>query len=99
AVASALLMRDPPPAPSLGPALPAPPPTRDGRLWRLGAGGPPPVCPQASMLGFIVLFLHDARDVSAATAAAALAAVQLVGAGMRIVAGRKSDAGWLWDAT
>ena len=91
AVASALLMRDPPPAPSLGPALPAPPPTRDARLWRLGAGGALLVCAQASMLGFIVLFLHDARDVSAAAAAAALAAVQLIGAGMRIVAGRRSD--------
>ena len=43
------------------------------------------------MLGFIVLFLHDARDVSAATAAAALAVVQLIGAGLRIVAGRRSD--------
>jgi sugar phosphate permease len=92
AVASVLLMRDPPPAPSVGPPLPAPPPpTRDGRLWRLGAGGALLVCAQASMLGFIVLFLHDARDVSAATAAAALAAVQLIGAGMRIVAGRRSD--------
>jgi sugar phosphate permease len=92
AVASALLMRDPPPAPSLGPPMPAPPPpTRDARLWRLGAGGALLVCAQASMLGFIVLFLHDARDVSAATAAAALAAVQLIGAGMRIVAGRRSD--------
>jgi sugar phosphate permease len=92
AVASALLMRDPPPAPSLGPPMPAPPPpTRDARLWRLGAGGALLVCAQASMLGFIVLFLHDARNVSAATAAAALAAVQLIGAGMRIVAGRRSD--------
>jgi sugar phosphate permease len=91
AVASALLMRDPPPAPSLLPPLPAPPPTRDARLWRLGAGGALLVCAQASMLGFIVLFLHDARDVSAATAAAALAVVQLVGAGLRIVAGRRSD--------
>jgi sugar phosphate permease len=92
AVASALLMRDPPPAPSLGPPMPAPPPpTRDPRLWRLGASGALLVCAQASMLGFIVLFLHDARNVSAATAAAVLAAVQLIGAGMRIVAGRRSD--------
>jgi sugar phosphate permease len=91
AVASALLMRDPPPAPSLLPPLPAPPPTRDARLWRLGAGGALLVFAQASMLGFIVLFLHDARDVSAGVAAAALAVVQLVGAGLRIVAGRRSD--------
>jgi sugar phosphate permease len=91
AVASLLLMRDPPPAASRRPAPPAPPPTRDARLWRLGAGGALLVCAQASMLGFIVLFLHDARDVSAATAAAALAVVQLIGAGLRIVAGRRSD--------
>jgi MFS family permease len=43
------------------------------------------------MLGFIVLFLHDARDVGAATAAAALGALQIVGALVRIVAGRRSD--------
>jgi sugar phosphate permease len=91
AVAAALLMRDPPPSPGRRPALPAPPPTRDARLWRLGAGGALLVCAQASMLGFIVLFLHDARDLTAAAAAAALAAVQLVGAAMRIVAGRRSD--------
>jgi sugar phosphate permease len=91
AVAAALLMRDPPPSPDRRPALPAPPPTRDARLWRLGAGGALLVCAQASMLGFIVLFLHDARDLTAAAAAAALAAVQLVGAAVRIVAGRRSD--------
>ena len=43
------------------------------------------------MLGFIVLFLHDARGVSAPTAAAALGALQIVGALVRIVAGRRSD--------
>ena len=91
AVASALLMRDPPPSAVRAPASPSPPPTRDRRLWRLGAGGALLVCAQASMLGFIVLFLHDARGVPAATAAAALGAVQLVGAGVRIVAGRRSD--------
>jgi sugar phosphate permease len=91
ALAAALLMRDPPPRDARGPAIPAPPPTRDPRLWRLGAGGALLVCAQASMLGFIVLFLHDERGLSAATAAAALGAVQLVGAGVRIVTGRRSD--------
>jgi MFS family permease len=43
------------------------------------------------MLGFIVLFLHDARNVSATIAAAALGALQIVGALVRIVAGRRSD--------
>jgi sugar phosphate permease len=91
ALAAALLMRDPPPALSRAPARPGTPPTRDRRLWRLGAGGALLVCAQASMLGFIVLFLHDARDVSAAVAAGALGALQIVGALVRIVAGRRSD--------
>jgi sugar phosphate permease len=91
AVASVVLMRDPPPAPVVNPAPPAPPPTRDARLWRLGAGGALLVCAQASMLGFIVLFLHDARGVSAPVAAAALGVLQIVGALVRIVAGRRSD--------
>jgi predicted MFS family arabinose efflux permease len=84
-------MRDPPPSPDRRPALINPPPMRDARLWRLGAGGALLVCAQAAMLGFIVLFLHDARDVSAARAAAALGALQIVGALVRIVAGRRSD--------
>ncbi|HEY7619835.1 MAG TPA: MFS transporter [Solirubrobacteraceae bacterium] len=91
ALAALLLMRDPPPAPSARPAVAAPPPTRDARIWRLGAGGALLVCAQASMLGFIVLFLHDARNVSATIAAAALGALQIVGALVRIVAGRRSD--------
>jgi sugar phosphate permease len=91
ALAAGLLMRDPPPSRARASGLSSPPPTRDRRLWRLGAGGALLVCAQASMLGFIVLFLHDARGVSAATAAAALGVVQIVGALVRIVAGRRSD--------
>jgi sugar phosphate permease len=91
AAAAALLMRDAPPPERPLPVVPAPPPMRDRRLWRLGAAGGLLVAAQASMLGFIVLFLHDARGLSAATAAGALAAVQLLGAGARIVAGRRSD--------
>jgi sugar phosphate permease len=91
AVAAVALMRDPPPAPGARPAIAAPAPTRDARIYRLGAGGALLVCAQSSMLGFIVLFLHDARDVSAATAAAALGVLQIVGALVRIVAGRRSD--------
>jgi predicted MFS family arabinose efflux permease len=92
AIASVALMRDPPPVPGRrSESAPAPPPTRDLRIWRLGAGGALLVCAQASMLGFIVLFLHDARDVGAATAAAALGVLQIVGALVRIVAGRRSD--------
>jgi sugar phosphate permease len=91
AIAALALMRDPPPVPGARPAVPAKAPTRDARIWRLGAGGALLVCAQSSMLGFIVLFLHDARDVPAATAAAALGVLQIVGALVRIVAGRRSD--------
>ncbi len=91
AVAAVAFMRDAPPPDRPLPVVPAPPPTRDARLWRLGAAGALLVAAQASMLGFVVLFLHDARGVSAALAAGALAALQLLGAGMRIVAGRRSD--------
>ncbi|MEA2247759.1 MAG: hypothetical protein QOH46_2288, partial [Solirubrobacteraceae bacterium] len=91
AVAAAALMRDAPPPARPLPVIPTPPPTRDRRLWRLGAGGALLVAAQASVLGFVVLFLHDSRGLSAAVAAGALAAVQLIGAAGRIVAGRRSD--------
>jgi sugar phosphate permease len=91
AAAAAVLMRDPPPADGRVPPIQAPPPTRDPRLWRLGAAGALLVTAQSAMLGFVVLFLHDARGLSPALAAAALAAIQLLGAGTRLVAGRRSD--------
>jgi sugar phosphate permease len=90
-VASAIWMRDAPP-PAAGRSAPdGPPPTRDPRMWRLGAASALLVIGQASLLGFVVLFLHDERGVGAATAAGALAALQLGGALARLVAGRRSD--------
>jgi len=91
ALAAAVLMRDAPPPPAAAAAYVAPPPTRDRRLWRLGVAGALLVAAQAAMLGFLVLFLHDARGLDAGTAAAGLAAVQLLGALARLVAGRRSD--------
>jgi sugar phosphate permease len=91
AAAAALLMRDPPAPDTRIPPIQAPPPTRDRRLWRLGAAGALLVIAQSAMLGFIVLFLHDARGLSPAVGAGALAAVQILGAGARLVAGRRSD--------
>jgi sugar phosphate permease len=91
ALAAIAFMRDAPPPDRPLPTVDAPPPTRDPRLWRLGAAGALLVAAQAAMLGFVVLFLHDVRGVSAAGAAGALAALQLLGAGTRIVAGRRSD--------
>jgi sugar phosphate permease len=91
ALAAALLMRDAPPAPANAPAPEVERPTHDPRQWRLGAASGLLVVGQSALLGFVVLFLHDARGLSTGTAAAALAALQLLGAGARIVAGRRSD--------
>lgn len=91
ALAAAVWMRDAPPPPSHVPLSDAPPPTRDPRIWRLGAAGTLLVAGQSALLAFLVLFLHDARGISAATAAAMLAAIQLGGAAARIIAGRRSD--------
>lgn len=91
AVASALLMRDAPPPPANAPAPEVELPTHDPRQWRLGAASGLLVVGQSAMLGFVVLFLHDARGLSTGVAAAGLAALQLLGAGARIVAGRRSD--------
>ena len=91
AVAAALFMRDaPPPAPGAH-VVDAPTPLRDPRILRLGLGSGLLVCAQAAMLGFVVLFLHDEEGLSAAFVAALLAALQLVGAAGRIIAGRRSD--------
>jgi sugar phosphate permease len=91
AVTAALLLRDAPPPPAGAPAPEVERPTRDARQWRLGAASAMLVVGQSALLGFVVLFLHDERGLSAATAAAGLAGLQLLGAGARIVAGRRSD--------
>ena len=93
AVAAALFMRDAPPAPAGIPQVEAPAPLRDPRIWRLGAASGLLVCAQAAILGFLVLFLHDEKGLSATLAAAMLALLQLLGAAGRIVAGRASDRG------
>jgi sugar phosphate permease len=93
AAAALALMRDAPP-PRLTHAAYTPnveQPTHDPRQWRLGAASGLLVVGQSALLGFIVLFLVDARGLSTGVAAAALAALQLLGAGARIVAGRRSD--------
>jgi MFS family permease len=64
---------------------------RDRRQWRLGAGSALLVLAQSAVLGFLVLFLVDERDLSPALAAALLGVAQLGGAASRIVAGRRSD--------
>src|SRR4051794_610820 len=91
AVAAAALMRDAPPPPANVPAPEVELPTRDRRQWRLGAASGLLIVGQSALLGFVVLFLHDARGLSLGAAAAALAGLQLLGAAARIAAGRRSD--------
>jgi sugar phosphate permease len=84
-------MREPPPPPRDRPTVEAPPPLRDRRLWRLAAGSGMLVVAQASILGFVVVFLHDEHRWSVAAAAAVLGGIQVAGSVMRVVAGRWSD--------
>jgi sugar phosphate permease len=65
---------------------------RDGRIWRLSFGTGLYLVAQVAVTGFVVLFLHDERGLSNGAAAGVLAAVQVVAIGMRIGAGRWSDA-------
>jgi sugar phosphate permease len=66
-------------------------PLRDPRIWRLCVGSTFYVTTQISMVGFLVLFLHDDRGVSTAAAAAVLATTQVLGGAARIAIGRWSD--------
>jgi sugar phosphate permease len=66
-------------------------PLRDGRVWRLSVGSGLLVAAQASILGFVILFLHGERGLSTAAAGGVFALMQVLGAGFRIGAGRWSD--------
>jgi sugar phosphate permease len=66
-------------------------PLRDPRIWRLCLGSTFYVATQISLLGFLVLFLHDERGVSATAGATALAVTQALGGVARIGVGRWSD--------
>jgi len=67
------------------------PPLRNPRIWLLCLASTFYVATQISILGFLVLFLHNDRGVSTAAAAGALAAMQIAGGVARIVVGRVSD--------
>jgi predicted MFS family arabinose efflux permease len=88
--ASFVWMREPPRAEGQAPPD-GPAPVRDARLWRLAAGAACLLAAQTSILSFLVLFLHDERDVAATTAAGFLALLQVGGALGRLAAGRWSD--------
>jgi MFS family permease len=64
---------------------------RDTRLLRLGLASGLYVFTQIAMMGFVVLFLHDARDYSTRSAAIVLGAIYLFGGFLRIAGGRWSD--------
>ena len=66
-------------------------PLRDRRLWRLMAGSTLLIFVQATFLGFAVLYLHLERGLSTARAAAVLAAINVAGAGLRLMFGFRSD--------
>jgi sugar phosphate permease len=66
-------------------------PLRDPRIWRLCIGSTFYVGTQVSLIGFVVLFLHDDRGLSTGAAAAALAVMQVLGGITRIGAGGWSD--------
>jgi sugar phosphate permease len=64
---------------------------RDRRLWRLCGGSGLYLVAQTALIGFGVLFLHDARGYSEAEAGGVLAVAQAFAAALRIAAGRWSD--------
>ncbi len=64
---------------------------RDRRLWLLCVGSSLYLVAQLAVMGFLVLFLHDERGLSAAAAAGVLGAVQVLAAALRIGGGRWSD--------
>jgi sugar phosphate permease len=64
---------------------------RDHRLWLLCFASGFYLVAQLAVMGFLVLFLHDERGLSAGAAAAVLGAVQALAAVLRIGGGRWSD--------
>jgi sugar phosphate permease len=66
-------------------------PLRDRRIWILCIGSAFVLVAQIAIMNFVVLFLHDARGVGTARAAAVLAGVQVIGGVLRVAGGRWSD--------
>jgi sugar phosphate permease len=66
-------------------------PIRDPRMWALGLGAGLYLTAQIGITGFLVLFLHEHRGVSAHAAAGLLAGLNVLSIGARIAAGRWSD--------
>jgi sugar phosphate permease len=66
-------------------------PMHDPRAWLLGLGAGLYLTAQIAITGFLVLFLHEHRGVSAHASAALLAGINVLGIGARISSGRWSD--------
>jgi sugar phosphate permease len=64
---------------------------RDRSLWVLSGASSLLLVPQSCLVGFLVLFLHEHRDLSTTSAGIVLAALNVLGIGTRIGAGRWSD--------
>jgi sugar phosphate permease len=86
AAACAIWLREP-----AGDRTPGWGPLRDRRIYRLAGASAFLVALQASVIGFVVLFLHGERGVSEVAAGVALAVIQVIGIVLRILVGRWSD--------
>jgi sugar phosphate permease len=64
---------------------------RDRRLWTLAGAGGLYLVAQLAVTGFVVLYLHDERQLSNQQAGVVLAAMQALAIVVRIVLGRWSD--------
>jgi len=64
---------------------------RDRAIWRLSIGSALLIAPQLCIGGFAVLFLHERRGLATSSAAAVLAATQVLAIIGRVAAGRWSD--------
>jgi sugar phosphate permease len=87
-VAGALMREAPVRPPELGDVSR---PARDPKMWLLAGGSALYLTAQVALTGFVVLFLHEHRGMSAHTAAALLAGINVLGIGARIGSGRWSD--------
>ena len=83
-----LVLRD---APTENGVEAAPRVLRDRRLWRLAGAGGLYLIAQLAVTGFVVLYLHDERQLSNQQAGFVLAAMQALAIVVRIVLGRWSD--------
>jgi sugar phosphate permease len=89
ATVATLLLREAPHAGTTPAELAAP--LRDLRMWLLAVGSTLYLVAQLAITVFVVLFLHQHRGLSTHSAAAVLAAINVLGIGSRIGAGRLSD--------